>query len=71
VKYVWIYSHQPAFDVTLMCQWLEVTRSSYYDWLAQDRLSARAQENQLLSEKIRMIFTENKGRYGSRRIRRA
>ena len=49
---------------------LGLTRSSYYDWSTQDQPSARTRENQLLSEKIKMIFTENKARYGSRRIRR-
>ncbi len=69
MKYAWIHSHQKAFDVTVLCQLLEVTRSSYYAWSAQDKPSARTQENRLLSEKIKMIFTANKGRYGSRRIR--
>lgn len=54
-----------------MCKLLQVNRSSYYTWLQQVSPSARAKENQELSEKIKMIFIENKCRYGSRRIRKA
>ena len=71
MKYAWIQSHQSEFDIRLMCELLNVCRSSYYDWSQQKEPSPRTQENQLLSEKIKRIFVENKGRYGSRRIRRA
>lgn len=54
-----------------MCELLDVSRSSYYHWLMQETPSARVLENKELSEKIKMIFIENKCRYGSRRIRRA
>lgn len=53
-----------------MCHLLEVSRSSYYDWLNQTSPSARAIENQELADKVKMIFIKNKCRYGSRRIRR-
>lgn len=53
-----------------MCEVLEVSRSSYYAWVNQHEPSARALENQRLSEEIKMIFIEHKCRYGSRRIRR-
>jgi len=52
-----------------MCELLKISRSSYYDWLIQKTPSARAQENQMLLDKVKMIFIEHKGRYGSRRIR--
>lgn len=54
-----------------MCELLDVCRSSYYAWSRQDKPSARALENQQLSETIKRIFIENKARYGSRRIRQA
>jgi len=53
-----------------MCNVLEVSRSGYYAWLNQSVPSARCLENQELSEKIKMIFINNKCRYGSRRIRK-
>lgn len=55
-----------------MCSALGVNRSRYYDWVtSQKKPSARALENKELSEKIKMIFIENKCRYGSRRLRKA
>lgn len=71
VKYAWIKAHQHEFDTKLMCQLLAVSRSSYYSWLNQKTPSARALENKALSEKIKMLFIDNKCRYGSRWIRRA
>lgn len=54
-----------------MCRMLKISRSSYYAWVLQKTSSTRALENERLSEKIKMIFVQNKCRYGSRRIRRA
>lgn len=53
-----------------MCKLLKVNRSSYYDWRNQTHSSSRILENQQLSQVIKGVFTEHKGRYGSRRIRR-
>jgi transposase InsO family protein len=55
-----------------MCECLNVGRSGYYHWLAtEENRSRKADEHQELSEKIKVIFIENKCRYGSRRIRQA
>lgn len=53
-----------------MCECLDVHRSNYYHWLATEepRLIRRGKHEDL-SEKIKMIFVENKCRYGVRRIR--
>jgi transposase InsO family protein len=53
-----------------MCQLLNVARSSYYAFcqLATKEPSKRQLENQILLEKIRIIFEKHKGRYGSPRI---
>ena len=53
-----------------MCETLNVGRSSYYAWVTQETPSARTLENEMLSEKIKMIFIEYKCRYGSRRTRK-
>jgi transposase InsO family protein len=52
-----------------MCDLLGVSRSRYYEWLNQETPSERTLANQTLSEEIKMIFTQHKERYGSRRIR--
>lgn len=50
-----------------MCRVLRVSRSSYYKWLV-GVASKRALHNQMLSDKIKKIYTLYKGRYGSPRI---
>lgn len=52
-----------------MCQLLQVGRSSFYEWLERQP-SARALENQRLATRVKKIFMEGRGNYGSRRIRR-
>lgn len=69
MKYAFIKARQSEFNIDLMCHVLEVGRSSYYEWL-RSRPSKRSLENQLLSDEIIKIFTKNKRRYGSRRIRK-
>lgn len=51
-----------------MCRLLEVNRSSYYDWLNSEP-TLRKLEKQRLMEKIKMIFTQSRMTYGTRRIK--
>lgn len=50
-----------------MCQVLSVTRQSYYDWIKR-KPCQRALRHQFLEVKIRRVYNEHKGRYGSPRI---
>jgi putative transposase len=50
-----------------MCLVFSIARSGYYTWL-KDQPSKQKQENALLDEKIKTIFTLHKGRYGHPRI---
>ena len=52
-----------------MCSVLGVSRSSYYNWLSA-LPSKREQANKILDEKIKVIYMENRQRYGSPRITR-
>lgn len=70
MKYAWIKQHDTEFDVQLMCQTLQVSRSSYYGWFNQGSPSKRALENKALLQEIQLIFKQHKARYGSRRIRK-
>jgi transposase InsO family protein len=45
----------------------DVSRSGYYDWLDRPE-SARSQENARLSDRIKEIYAESRGSYGSPRI---
>ena len=53
-----------------MCQLLEVSRSSYYEWLYAEP-SKRDLENKKLNEHIKMIFDQSRHTYGTRRIKKA
>jgi transposase InsO family protein len=46
---------------------MEVSRSAYYEWL-EAKPSQRSSENELISEKIAIVFEANRGIYGRRRI---
>jgi transposase InsO family protein len=62
--------HQSEFPVGLMSRLLEVSRSSYYAFnKGQIREpSKRKTMNEMLLKKIKMIFEQNKKRYGSPRV---
>ena len=50
-----------------MCKILNISRSSYYQWLKR-KISSRNKENQKLLELIRDIHESSHGIYGSPRI---
>lgn len=64
-----IRRHKENHAIALMCRVLEVSRSGYYDWRNRPP-SARAQANQRLTDDIRRIHQEHKGRVGAPRITR-
>ena len=58
-----------AYPVTILCKVMEVSRSGFYDYL--HRLNKRSFEcpyETLLKARIRIIFKQHRGKYGSRRI---
>ena len=69
MKYAFIKANQQEFSVKLMCEILEVRRSCFYAW-CQKKPTPRCLENEILAEQIKLIFIQNKCRYGSRRIMR-
>lgn len=62
-----INKNKNIFSVRMMCSMLSVSSSGYYDW--RDRpLSLRAQENNLLTAKIKTLFDDEHSRAGAKRI---
>ncbi|WP_281532492.1 IS3 family transposase [Anaerocolumna aminovalerica] len=59
--------HQDSLNIKKACKILNVSRAGYYKFL-NHKQSKRDIENQVLSEEIKRIFEEHKGRYGSLRI---
>ena len=55
------------YPVRELCLALEVTRSGYYAW-RRGQETAREAANRLLTEEIRRVHRQKKGRYGSPRI---
>ena len=54
-----------------MCKFMQVTRSSYYNWLSQaETESVKAAADNLLLEQISSVFVRGRGNYGSRSIKK-
>ena len=58
------------YPIIMMCRVLGVSRSRYYEW-SKNRRSRRAQEDKELLVKIREIYWQSDGEYGSPRIHKA
>jgi len=67
VKYAFIAEKQVAFPVAMLCRVLDVSRSGFYDYLAEPE-TERQRRDASLAEKARAVFVEHKGRYGSPRV---
>jgi putative transposase len=52
-----------------MCKFMEVSRSSYYEWLSRAE-SSRSEQDKLLTAKIKAVFQEGRRTYGAPRIKR-
>jgi len=69
VKYAWIKQHSVDYPVAELCRFMSVSRSAYYDWLAAPK-TAREEENEALTEKLKSLFKQSRATYGSRRLKR-
>jgi putative transposase len=70
VKHALIRQHRDDYDLTVMCDALDVSRTGFY--AAEKRrtqpLGRRARENQRLRVEIRAIHAESEARYGAPKI---
>ena len=55
--------------VKTLCEWLNVSRSGYYDWLKRPE-SSRSREDAELNQEIAKIHKDSRGAYGSPRVHR-
>jgi transposase InsO family protein len=67
VKFRWIQERAEQFEVSIMCEVLEVSRGGYYAWMDRPA-SARAQRQEKLIEQIRQAHEQSSETYGSPRI---
>lgn len=67
MKYRFMQTHQWEFCVTRMCQVLQVSRSGFYAWQHRGA-SARAQANQALTDRMRVLHQQTRAAYGARKM---
>ena len=67
MRFQFIEDHQDEFPVSRMCKVLDVSRSGYYAWRGRPP-SEREMANQELYKKVKAVYDENHGTYGSPRI---
>lgn len=59
--------NRKTFGVERMCRVFKLSRSGYYDWQGR-KTSARQVVTQKITEEIKRLYTDSKGRYGSPKI---
>ena len=69
MKYKIIKANCSAFSIQKMCQMLQVSKSGYYKQFKEPQ-NQRKKDNEMLLNKIKNIFDNNKGRYGSPRVKK-
>jgi putative transposase len=67
VRFQYLKENKDRYNIKRACKILNISRSGFYDYLNR-KPSNRSIENELLSQNIKRIFEEHKGRYGSKRI---
>lgn len=67
MKYGFIYKQAGNYEVRMMCEVLQVSRSGYYSWLGRPA-SARAKSDQALLVHIQEIFQQSRCTYGYPRV---
>lgn len=70
MKYAFIKDHRDEYDVALMCQVLDASRSGFYDWIFRDQNTKKIRLN-LLKQEMRTIFLKSRQTYGAPRMLRA
>lgn len=68
--YRFVRQYRRHFPISVMCHVLGVARSGYYAWRCRPE-SVRRQEDRRLTARIRAIYRDSHGTYGSIRIHRA
>jgi putative transposase len=67
VIFAWIEERRDEWPTTVLCRVLEVSRSGFYAWRSREPSAAEVRREEL-TEEVKEIHAEVKGRYGSPRI---
>ena len=68
MKYAFIESNKGTFAVSRMCDLMDISPSTYYDWRKRPE-SVRSLEDKRLGEKVKKFHEKSRETYGARRIR--
>ncbi|MCA1708565.1 MAG: IS3 family transposase [Actinobacteria bacterium] len=66
MRFEWIHRQRESFEVSVMCEVLQVSRGGYYAWVDRPP-GARQRRRKELIEQIRQVHEESHGTYGSPR----
>ena len=67
MKYGFVQAHRVEFRVTRMCAVLAISRSGFYAWQRRPA-SGRAQANQRLIDRMRLLHQQTREAYGARKM---
>lgn len=67
MKYQFIADHKGMFHITVMCEALNIKRSSYYDWQSREE-SEREKRDRRLVARIKSLHVASRENYGARKI---
>lgn len=67
MKYAWIHEHRDSFPITVMCDFLKVSRSGYYDSIDRPP-SKRAERTAKIRESVGQVFAESHAIYGPAKV---
>lgn len=70
MKFAFIRAEKAFFKVAVLCRLLGVTRQGYYAFESRGR-SGRAESDEHLRERVRLLHAESRGTYGSPRLHAA
>jgi len=69
MKYKFIKANRSAYSIQKMCRVLEVSKSGYYKY-QEKTPGQRDKDNEMILNRIKDIYKDNKGNYGSPRIKK-
>jgi transposase InsO family protein len=67
MRFAWIKQHRDQFNLIVLCDALEVSRSGYYAWLKRPA-SPRQKRREELTDQIRQVHEQSRCTYGSPRV---
>jgi transposase InsO family protein len=67
LRFGWIHQQREQFEVSVMCDVLQVSRSGYYAWVSRAPSVRRLRQEELIGQ-IFQVHEQSQGTYGSPRV---